>query len=180
VHLPLYSTEYGYKTNPPFPPAVSTETAAEYLNWGEYLSWRDPRIRAYDQYLLIDPPPGGGEFVTGLLFADLRPKPSFFAYRMPLFLPVASGPASQPLEVWGCVRPARFARLDTGRPQAVEIQFRAAGAPSFRTLRSVQLTDAYGYFDVRQRFPASGAIRLRWSYPHGPTIFSRTAEVTIR
>jgi hypothetical protein len=180
VRIPLYSTEFGYKTDPPLAGAVSPPTAAIYLNWAEWISWRDPRIRSYDQYLLIDPPPGAGDFVTALEFADGRRKPSFFAYRMPLFLPVASGSANQPLEVWGCVRPAHFARLDTGKPQVVEIQFQAAGRRGFRTVRSVQLTDAYGYFDVRQRFPSSGAVRLRWAYPDGVKIFSRTAEITIR
>ena len=38
--------------------AVSPALAASYLNWAEYLTWRDPRIRSYDQYLLIDPPRG--------------------------------------------------------------------------------------------------------------------------
>ena len=34
------------------------------------------------------------------------------------------------------------------------------------------------YFDVQQRFPGGGAVRLAWSYPHGPEIFSRTVTVT--
>ncbi len=178
--LPLYSTEYGYKTDPPFPGGVPPATAALYLNWAEWISWRDPRIRSYNQYLLIDPPPGAGYFVTGLEFADGKPKQTFYAYRMPLFLPVASGAASQPLEVWGCVRPARFARLTTRRPQVVEIQLRAVGTRDFRTVRRVELTDPYGYFDVAQRFPGSGSVRLRWSYPNGATIFSRTAQISIR
>ena len=56
-HFPLYSTEFGYQTNPPekIARAVSVSTAALYLNWAEYISWRDPRIRSYDQYLLSDP-----------------------------------------------------------------------------------------------------------------------------
>jgi hypothetical protein len=180
ARLPLYSTEYGYKTDPPLVGAVPPATAALYLNWAEWISWRDPRIRSDDQYLLIDPPPGGGDFVTGLEFADGTPKQTFYAYRMPLFLPATSGTAGQRLEVWGCVRPARFARLTTGKRQVVEIQFRAARTSAFRTLRKVTLTDAYGYFDLYQRFSGSGAVRLRWSYPDGATIFSRTARITIR
>jgi hypothetical protein len=176
----LYSTEYGYKTDPPLPGAVSPETAALYLNWAEWISWRNPRVRSYDQYLLVDPPPGAGDFVTGLEFADGRRKQTFDAYRMPLFLPVTSASSGQPLEIWGCVRPARFARLDTGKIQVVEIQLRRAGARGFRTVGTARVSNPYGYFDVRQRFPASGAVRLRWSYPDGITIFSRIAEITIR
>ena len=178
--MPLYSTEYGYKTDPPLPGAVAIATAALYMNWAEWISWRDPRIRSYDQYLLTDPPAGAGEFVTGLEFADGTPKPSFDAYRMPLFLPATSGSAGRQLEVWGCVRPARFARIATGQRQVVEIQLEAAGTRSFRTVRAVQLNDPYGYFDVFQRFESSGSVRLRWSYPGGETIFSRTVEITIR
>jgi hypothetical protein len=178
--FPLYSTEYGYKTDPPLAGAAAPATAAFYLNWAEWISWRDPRVRSFDQYLLVDPPPGGGDFATGLEFADGKPKRTFYAYRMALFLPVTSASSGQQLEVWGCVRPARFARLDTVKIQAVQIQLRAAGNRGFRTVGTVRLTDPYGYFDVHQRFPASGAVRLRWSYPDGVTIFSRTAQVTIR
>ena len=52
----LYSTEFGYKTNPPTPLGPPLQQAAAYLNWSEYISWRDPRIRSYNQYLLSDPP----------------------------------------------------------------------------------------------------------------------------
>ena len=47
-------------------------------------------------------------------------------------------------------------------------------------MRTVPLTDPYGYFDVRQVFDASGDVRLAWTYPHGGEIFSRTVQVTIR
>ena len=48
---------------------------------------RDPRIASSDQYLLSDPP--GGNFATGLEYANLKPKPYLYdAYRMPLYLPV--------------------------------------------------------------------------------------------
>ena len=42
----------------------SPTVAAVYLNWSEYLTWRDPRIKSYDQYLLLDPP--AGIFASGL------------------------------------------------------------------------------------------------------------------
>lgn len=178
--LPLYSTEFGYKTNPPYPIGVPPATAAAYNNWAEYISWANPRIRSFDQYLLVDPPAGANSFfVTGLYFASGAPKPSLAAYRMPIFLPTSSVPSGQELDVWGCVRPARFVRLLSGRPQVVQIQFQAAGARSFVTVRHVTVT-AYGYLDVPVRFRGTGLVRLRWSYPDGTTIFSRSATVTIR
>jgi hypothetical protein len=180
TRFPIYSTEFGYQTTPPDEEAgtVSPALAATYLNWSEYLTWRDPRIRSYDQYLLVDPP--RGNFASALEFSNGVPKPGFYAYRLPIYLPVTSTAHSHPLEVWGCVRPARYVRIDTHAVQRVQIQFRSASGGSFRTVRIVPLTDRYGYFDVLQVFPASGFVRLTWSYPHGPATFSRTVEITLR
>lgn len=180
TRFPIYSTEFGYQTIPPDHEAgtVSPSLAAEYLNWSEYISWRDPRIRSYDQYLLIDPP--RGNFASALEFSTGAPKPAFDAYRMPIYLPVTATDHGHPLEVWGCVRPAKYTRRDTHRRQHVQIQFQPASGGAFRTIRTVPLTDRYGYFDVLQEFPASGLVRLKWSYPHGPAIFSRTVSITLR
>jgi hypothetical protein len=179
--FPIWSTEFGYKTNPPLALEASPTVAAGLINWSEYLSWRNPRISSYDQFLLIDPPKSSGsEFDTGLEFADGRPKALYSAYRMPLWLPVTRFSAGQEIEVWGCVRPARYARVDTGAVQRVQIQLRPAGATRFDTIATVRLSDPYGYFDVHERFPSSGIVRLAWRYPHGPKIFSRVVSVTER
>jgi hypothetical protein len=181
TRFPIYSTEFGYQTHPPskIPQAANPETAAVYLNWSEYISWRDPRVLSYDQYLLLDPP--GGNFPTGLKFKDGTAKATYAAYRLPIYLPVTSIKHGQQAEIWGCVRPARFARRDSRAEQRVRIQFRpASGAVGFKTVREVDLTDPYGYFDVRQAFDSSGTIRLAWSYPHhGATIFSRDVDLKV-
>jgi len=179
TRFPIYSTEFGYQTNPPDTESgtLSPELAAEYLNWAEYLSWRDPRVRSYDQYLLVDS--AAGNFATGLESSNGTPKPGFYAYRMPIYLPVTSTTRGYPLEVWGCARPARNVRLATHRPQHVRIQFRPASGGLYRTVRTITLTGHYCYFDVFQKFPGSGSVRLSWSYPHGPTIFSRTVVVDL-
>jgi hypothetical protein len=180
----IYSTEFGYQTNPPEKLVKSTDpvTAAAYLNWAEYISWRDPRVASYDQYLLADSPRANasGGFATGLEFADGAPKATYAAYRLPIFLPVTSFGRGQAVEVWGSVRPARFARLQTGAPQRVQIQYTPGSSGAFSTVRTVTLTDPYGYFDVRQKFDGSGTVRLSWAYPRGPTIFSRAVEVVVR
>jgi hypothetical protein len=174
--FPIWSTEFGYETNPPNLVTVPMKTAAYYLNWAQYITWSDPRIKSDDQYLLDDPPNANG-FTTGLDFADGKPKPIYAAYRMPLYLPVSTTTNGKPLVVWGQVRPAPDAHSQTHKVQTVEIQF--AGHGPFKTVQTVQLTDPNGYFDVHQHFPSTGRVRLRWTYPDGKTIYSRTAPITI-
>jgi hypothetical protein len=197
--LPVYNTEYGYITNPPNPGTEypSPVTAARYLNWAEYLTWRNPRIATTMQFTLFDGGTGKNAvhnvgFTTGLLFSDGTPKATFYAYRMPLFMPTTRAGPNQPLEVWGCVRPARYAYLDTHHAQYVDIQFRTGARGPFRTLKTVRITDVRGYFDVRVKFPARGTVRLRWSYPSDDsslrdpvtpgqtTIYSRQVYVKVR
>ena len=201
--FPVYNNEYGYITNPPNHSSshfVSPATAATYTNWAEYLSWRSPRIASTMQYLLYDPNPTRnvpeyGGFASGLIFYHGARKPGYNAYRLPLFLPVTSTRRGRSLEVWGCVRPAHFASLDTGgTPQRVQIQFQRESHGAFTTLRTVTITSPRGYFDLHMSFPAGGTVRLAWSYPandplltpslitagDADTVYSRSVKVTVK
>jgi hypothetical protein len=191
ARLPIYDDEYGYVTNPPNTgSSVSPATAAYYLNWAEYLSWRSRRIASTMQYLLYDPAPNpflpDGGFASALLTLKGRLKPAFTAYRLPLYLPVTSTRRGRGLEVWGCLRPADYATLDTGQPQSVQIQFQRRSRGPFTTVKTVTITSPRGYFDTRVAFPASGTVRLIWSYPAGDpllphgTIYSRQVQITVR
>jgi hypothetical protein len=182
----VYDTEFGYQTSPPDTQSgtVSPSTAAAWLNWSEYLHWRNPRIASYDQYLMRDPvpPPGGrpyAAFATGLQTYTGQDKPALASFTMPLYLPATTTASGHPLEVWGCVRPAVPAARTTHRPQFVAIQFRSGNSGSFKTVDRVRLPRDYCYFDVRTTFPGSGSVRLSWSYPHGPVINSRIVAVTV-
>jgi hypothetical protein len=204
----IYNNEYGYITNPPNNSVtplnpngqfVSPATAAGYINWAEYLSWKQSRIASTMQFLLVDPNPRKapefGGFASGLIFYGGVRKPSYDAYRLPLFLPFTTGARGHSLEVWGCVRPAHYARLDTGGiPQQVQIQFQRGSVGAFTTLRTVTVNNVRGYIDLRVTFPASGSVRLAWSYPKmaqlsassltapmaGETVYSRTVKVTVK
>ena len=199
--VPIWNTEYGYLTSPPKRSPdpnnkvlfVSPVTAAYYLNWAEYISWRDPRIMSTMQYLLRDPLPAiktndWGGFASGLVTFGGRAKdPTYNAYRMPLYLPVMTARRGQSLEVWGCVRPAPAARFDTGKPQVVQIQFQPASGGQFTTVRSVTITDPHGYFDARVPFPSSGTVRITWTYPtddpqlySGLQAYSRHVQITLK
>jgi hypothetical protein len=180
VRLPIYSTEFGYRTDPPTALGVSPKQAALYLNQSEFVSWRNPRIRSYDQYLLSDPGPGARtDFDTGIEFWTGAPKPYVYdAYRMPLYLPATHGSRGSELEVWGCVRPAPEVAARTHKTQRVKIQFEALGSSRYRTLRTLRLTDRHGYFDTLVRFPSSGQVRLQWS-GSGPALHSRSQAISL-
>jgi hypothetical protein len=178
--FPIYITEYGDFTNPPYPGGAPLQTAAAYLNEAEYMSWLSKRIASFDQYLLMDPPASSmSSFVTGLEFANGTKKPSYTAYRMPIFLPATRARRGQALEVWGCVRPAHYAEASTGQPQQALIELQPGVGAPFRTVGSATIHNVHGYFDVRVRFPSSGTVRLAWSYPHGPTIYSRLVAISV-
>jgi hypothetical protein len=172
-HYPIWDTEFGYITSPPKHrnkyPWARQDTAAFYINWAEYIHWRDRRLVAYDQYLLHDPlPPRAsndwGGFASGLLNFDYTPKPLYNAYRLPLYMPKTSG---NPLEVWGDARPARFALAELSSvPENVQVQWAPRGG-GFSTVATVRITNPHGYFDTRVRFPGAGTVRLMYTYPSG-------------
>ncbi len=202
ARLPVYDTEFGYVTDPPntstireagLPPGKypSPTTAAYYLNWAEYISWKNPRIMSFDEYLLRDPQPFSRPYVSwssGLLgWQRGIPKATYSAWRLPLYLPVTSARLGHSLEVWGCIRPATYAFLDTGLPQVADVQFAPAGRSSFTTIQQVSVNSTGNcYFDVPIKFPSSGSIRLRYTYPRsdpllptGYTIYSRHTTITL-
>ena len=142
------------------------------------MTWQDPRIKSFDNFLIADPP-GATVFATGLETTAGVPKPAFDAFRMPLYLPVTSTTSTHPMLVWGDVRPAPDAARTTHRRQQVEIQFKPNSGGGFTTVKTVSLTGPHGYFEVSQVFPASGSVRLRWTYPNGQTVFSRIVDITL-
>jgi hypothetical protein len=181
IKFPLYNTEFGYQTNPPekIARAINPTLAAYYMNWAEYISWSDPRVASWDQYLLTDPPQPSN-FDTGLLFTDGTPKgPMYDAFRMPLYLPQAKGKQGQSLEVWGCVRPAHFAMQGSKTLQVASIQFKPSSGGAFKTIQRVTITNTDGYFTTSVKFPSSGSVRIAWSQPGTGLVYSRVAPVTI-
>jgi hypothetical protein len=199
--FPIWNTEYGYITSPPKRspdprskvPYVNQSTAAYYLNWAEYISWRNPRIKSFSQYLLADPQPATastdfGGFASGLLTYTRKQKPTYAAFRLPVYMPVTTASRGRSLEVWGGARPSQLVRSDPANPQTVAIQLQS-GNGGFDTLQTIPITNRRGYFDTRVVFPASGTMRLMWSYPADdvfspPTppapVYSRPVRVTIR
>jgi hypothetical protein len=179
--MDAFNTEFGYQNN-----YVSPDNAAQYLNQTEYLSWQNPRIASYDQYELLDL----SWFTTGLVYGNGQLKPSFYAYRLPVWLPVTSTSPGHSLEVWGDARPAHFAASDTHQTQSVSIQWSSSANGPYSNVTSVPISNPGGYFDVHVTFPGSGYVRLAYSYPPGDgaltdpldpstTIYSRGTYITV-
>jgi hypothetical protein len=171
--LSIWSTEFGYHTDPPEPAMTPPGLAARYLNWAEFLSWINPRVRSFDQYLLADA--AGNRFATGLELPDGARLATFYAFRMPLFLPRTRQAPGGRLLVWGCVRPAWYA----GTGQLALLQFAAGDSGAYRTIRRVRIPDRAGYFELFERFPRSGRLRVAWRYPRGVEIHSRVVRISV-
>ena len=149
--LPIFYTEHGFQSRPPEPVGVTLARQATYINQSDWVAFRDRRIRSVAQYKLVDDPDLGG-FQTGLRFASGEAKPSYDAYRLPIWV---SRQGSR-LRVYGQVRPAA-----AGAAGAVEIQAAPRRGRAFRTVKTVDVRSARGHFTTRIR-ARQGVFRLRW------------------
>jgi hypothetical protein len=175
THFPIYNTEFGFQTNPPKSQCgcvfLSPTTAAYYLNWAEYIEYSNSRVRSDAQYLLYDAPGPAGHvttesvFSSGLLYLNGTPKADYDAFVLPLYLPTTTTGSGRSLQVWGQVRPAPFAKKDTGLAQQVAIEFQPSSGGAWTTLSTATVTNSAGFFKVPVTFPSSGSVRLQWVYP---------------
>jgi hypothetical protein len=196
-HYPIYNDEYGYITSPPQPAGLrypTPERAAAEINQAEYLSYKNPRVASYAQFLLNDPEisvqhPKPG-FSSGLYTSTGDAKATLYAYRLPLWLPKTAVKAGSKTEIWGGARPATYS-LSAAAPTApaVELQMRKPGGGSWTTIQTVKVSTTTGYFEIRSTLPYSGELRLAYTYPRtepllplntaGTTIYGRTVNVTV-
>jgi hypothetical protein len=183
--LPIYFTEYGYQTRPPDPfQVVTLAQQAAYLNEADYMAWRDPRVRSVAQFLLYDAAPDAryrpsqfkywDTFQTGLAYANGKPKPSLYAYQIPIWVPQTRVRRGGRVFVWGQVRPAD--RLDS--PQQVAIQWRGQRG-QYRTIAHATTAPFTGYLTARVRLPGSGYVKLAWTAP-SHVEHSRAVAVSVR
>jgi hypothetical protein len=183
--LPIWLTEYGYQTRPPDPlTGVSYRRQAAYLNEGEYIAYRNRRIRSFSQFLLVDDQPNtrvapgdprywGSTFQSGLVNLARKHKPSFFAFQRPAFVSPARVRRGRRVRVFAALRPAPAGRRLTAR-----VEFRAGSRGPWRTLRRLSTRNRRGYLWTTVRPRRSGQIRVRWLTSPGGT--SRTATVSVR
>ena len=124
--------------------------AAAYLNWAEYISWSDPRIRSYNQYLLSDPPAGRVAFRYRAPVRRRDAEALLRAFRLPIYLPVSQAASGAPLLVWGCVRPA----LNTAGPTARADRYSNKRPDIIQGSRhGVPITNPNGYLETSVQSP---------------------------
>lgn len=181
--LPIYDTEFGVESKPPdCRRGEALADQAGFMNEAEYISFARPRVKTYDNYLLVDEsietrfPPRSKRrnrgFQTGLRFgpnaapcsagqttlaAGTAKDPAYDAFRTPIYVRRLD---PRRVEVFGGARPRGRAA------QPVEI---------LRNGRVVKRVRARGYFLTRVSGAAAGSWSLRWSFG-GETFTSREAR----
>jgi hypothetical protein len=184
--LPIYITEYGYQTEPPDPTVgVSWARQAAYLAEGEYLAFRNPRVAAMTQFLLVDDgplsqyPPDDprrwGKFQTGLVTYEGRRKLAYDAYRHPLYVSPRRARRGRRLRVFGQLRTAA-----NGQTLTVDLQFRRRRSRTYETVQTATTNNARGFVFLATPARRSGAFRLAWRLPGGGTDYSRPVSVRVR
>jgi hypothetical protein len=155
----LYFTEWGYQTLPPDPiQGVSLAKQSRYLQQGDYIAYRDPRVKLLTQYEWRDEPVGRGTRATkysgwqsGLRFASDKAKPSLKSFANPFF--IDQRPRSRTARLWGHVRP--------GNGHRVTVQRRRPGARRWTTVK-VLSTNATGFWKLNQTLKATTDYRFTW------------------
>lgn len=169
--LLIYNTEFGYESRPPNPIGLPLQRQAQYLNQAEFMTYRNPRVASFSQFLLGDYP-NVELFHTGLVQSSGRLKPAYGAYRTPIWIPQTTSPSGR-FRVWGLLRPGRRSGV-----RSAMIQFGRAGRP-FATVGNASAASERGYVDQNVSVPASGRIRIGWRDPvtHATT-YSRAIAVS--
>ena len=159
--IDFYITEYGFQTNPPDRNAgVRPSVAAKWLNESNWIAYNNSRIKGFGNYEVFDEKEVGA-FQTGLRFRSGKAKPSYRAFRMPIWVVKRR----KYMRVWGQVRPAQ-------RGDTVEIQYQARPRRAWKRLKTVRITNPARYIDVKTRKRAR-KWRLVWRSPEGKKLRSR-------
>jgi hypothetical protein len=181
--MPVYITEMGIQSVPKFY-GVSLAQQAEYDAISEKIAWENPRVVAFDQYLLRDDAPTSSHnpvlrwpgFETGLETATGKQKPAYNGFRLPLVVTRTSAGVS----FWGLVRPLGESGAGPAAPptggtgatgssgsrgvaalRTATIQYSSNGGKSWRTLMTVH-TDAAGSWSASGHYAAHRLWRVKW------------------
>lgn len=148
----LWDTEMGFQSAPPQPEGPSLAQQAEYINWADWIQYRNPRVASVDQFLLRDQPfVLNLSFNTALISYRGSRKPAYDAYRLGIF-PTVDGRGF--VKVWAQARP--------GGAQTVVFERQANGRGPFRRV-AAKRTNSSGYVEPRFRGGSKDRWRVRWN-----------------
>ncbi len=160
--LKIYNSEFGFETNPPDIYKTNIKSVPNFLNISEYLTYKDPRIASYSQYLLRDDV-AMSAFNCGLRFSDGTKKPGIYeAFELPFMVFKADGGN---LTFWGALR------ASDGSTQQALIQ--AKDGSSWTTVGTVSVSSPLGYFEKAISVPGGTAKTFRLSWK---SLLSREAK----
>lgn len=162
--MPVILTEFGYESNPPDPfGGVKLQQQAEYINEGDYLAYRQPRVFANTQFQLDDVPPLGQyprdsrlywrTYQSGLIDLNGKLKPAGNAYILPIAL--RKGAPGQ-VAIWGQLRFTPHGSNQTVYLQAQQGQdWTSLGDP-------VTVSNNSGFFTASRPAATGTPIRAVW------------------
>ena len=159
--LPVYLTEFGIQSRPDRIQGVSFAKQAAYLSIAEHMTYVNPRVRSFSQYLMSDDQPRASAlnkyagFESGLRTSKGRKKPAYKAFRLPLA--VENYGSTDVL--WGLVRQYRQAT-------AVRIEVDPRGKRGWRKLADVKTTGT-GVYSLRATHRKGQRFGVRWTAPDG-------------
>ena len=167
---PVWMTEYGYQTLPPDPyRGIPWGRQASWMSWAEYVTYRNPRLAAFAQFLLVDDAPrtrfsrrDPRRWVTwqsGFFTTRGRKKPAYDEFRRAIHVTPRHPRRGGSVNIFAIFRTA-----EEGTSIPARIEFRPRGG-DWRTLRPLTVTNPRGYLLERVRPPSRGSVRVTWTDP---------------
>jgi hypothetical protein len=164
ARLKIYNTEYGFQTDPPDNTAGNPiRKVPFFMNASEYLTWTDPRVATYSQYLLVDDA-DQASFQSGLRFVDGSKKEDIYAAFQTPFM-VFKGRTANQISVWGCLRAKK-----SGTTSA---KLEVKKGSTWTTVKSIPVSTANGYFAANVSLAGAKSKVYRVSWSGGTSRFSR-------
>jgi hypothetical protein len=133
----IWISEFGFESTPPDRYATPIGKVPGFMNWSEFIAYKNRRVASIAQYPLVDDPGHSAGFQSGLRFHNNTKKPGVFAaYQRPFY----ARQSGSRVELFGGIRVA------TGG--SVTLQTRAGKKGKWKSLGNVSL-NVRGYFDKR-------------------------------
>ena len=157
----LYLTEFGIQSTPDPFVGVSESRQAEFRSIAERIAYRNPRVKAFSQYLMRDDLPREGSsyarysgFESGLRRSSGDPKLAYDAFRLPL----VADRGSRRVTLWGIARPA---------PGRTRVRIEYSTRKGWRKLK-YDSTGRRGVWSTTTKYVKGRAYRVKWGGFTGP------------